>query len=288
MEGIVDAPIDVLERADPRYPARLEDLFDAPERVWVAGALPATPAVAIVGTRRADRAACRFAERLAGELGRSGVGVVSGGAAGVDAAAHRGALAVGAATWVVQAAPLTDPYPRAHRRLFAEVLERGGWLSETAPGRAAHPGRFLARNRLIAALADAVVVVQAPARSGALSTARWASRLERPLYAVPGAPWDPRAAGTVRLLAAGARPCVDAAAILAALDREPAEEGELPPRPPLPAELASVAAALDARPTHVDELVARTGRSAAEVQVALVRLAGLGRAVQSAGGWLAR
>ncbi len=180
------------------YPPRLRTLPDAPAKIWARGALPEDPSVAIVGTRRASRDAIAFTERLAAELAQAGASVVSGGAAGIDTAAHEGALRARGVTIVVQAAPLEAPYPRRNANLFDRVIEQGGgWLSETPPGKHARPFRFLARNRLIAALADVVIVVQAPARSGALSTARWARELERPVLAVPGAPWDPRAEGVV-------------------------------------------------------------------------------------------
>jgi len=204
--------------AAPELPVGVEELADAPARLWAVGTLPRRPAVAIVGTRRADRDALGFARRLARELAERGVGILSGGAEGVDAAARRGALEGEGLTWVVQAAPLDRPYPGKHRRLFGEILERGGgWLSETPPGSPAYPSRFLARNRIVAALADAVVVVQAPARSGALSTARRARELGRPLLATPHAPWDPRGEGCLRLLRKGARLCASADDVAEAL-----------------------------------------------------------------------
>jgi DNA processing protein len=275
------------------FPPGLEELPDAPSRLWVAGSLPRRPAVAIVGTRRADRDALELARRLARELAERGAGVVSGGAEGVDAAAHRGALAGEGLTWVVQAAPLERPYPGKHRRLFAEILERGGgWLSETPPGEAAFPARFLARNRIVAALADAVVVVQAPARSGALSTARHARALGRPVFAVPHAPWDPRGAGCLRLLGKGARLCTSVEDVAEALELAPPERAPSKPkgpaRPSLSPELARVHDALANRPRHADDVARETGLSAPRVQVALVQLAAAGLAVQMEGGWRAR
>ncbi len=277
-----------IARDASEYPASLRDLRDAPARIWARGELPRGPSVAIVGTRRASPEALAFTERLARELAIGRVAVISGGAEGIDAAAHRGALLGGGATVVVQAAALESPYPRKHAALFARVLEGGGaWLSETPPKEGAERWRFLARNRLIAALADAVVVVQAPARSGALSTARFAQTLGRPLFAVPGAPWDPRADGTLALLASGARPC-RSSSDLASLVGAPQVTLKLPTPPPAGVEASErdrVLHALREGPAHVDELVERVKLGAARVQIALVELSMEGRVQQSRGRW---
>ncbi|HEY8432100.1 MAG TPA: DNA-processing protein DprA [Sandaracinaceae bacterium] len=278
----------ISETADD-YPARLRDLRDAPKGIWVRGTLPPGPYVAVVGTRRATPEAEAFTERLAGELARGGATIVSGGADGIDAAAHRGALLAQGRTIVVQPAALDRPYPRSNAALFARVLDGGGaWLSETPLGRRPERWRFLARNRIIAALADVVVVVQAPIRSGALSTARFARTLGRVLYAVPGAPWDPRADGTNLLLVQGARLCRDAADVALALGVPAATEprprgvdGGLPPDP------QAVLRALAEGPAHVDVLVSRTGLSAARVQAALVELSMAGLARRDTSRWRA-
>lgn len=278
-----------IELESAEYPARLRVLGDAPKKVWLRGALPSRPSVAIVGTRRASREALAFTERLALELGRAGVPVVSGGAEGIDAAAHRGALEAGVATVVVHGTSLRDLYPPRHRTLFTQILEAGGaWLSETPIGAPALGFRFLKRNRLIAALVELVVVVQAPARSGALSTARFARALDRPVLAVPAAPWDPRGAGTLALLAAGARMCrapVDVLELLG-LPGIPIDPPRAEPALGSPDAELVVAALLDA-PAHVDELVTRTSLPAARVSVALVELSIARRARQDGGVWRA-
>lgn len=277
--------IEVLERGAAGYPSALLDLPKPPPRVWVCGPLPSGPTVAIVGTRRASPEATAFTERLAAELAHAGVYVVSGGAEGIDGAAHRGALESGR-TLVVHATGLDDLFPSAHRRLFAGILDRGGaWLSETPPGAQGAAWRFLARNRLIAALAQVVIVVQAPARSGALSTAKAAAGLGRPVLAVPAAPWDPRGEGVLGLLERGARICRHAGDVtqLLGLPGVPID----PPRPALPDEQARVLAALADGPRHVDELVSAVGLGAARVQVALVELSMVGLVRQDAGRWRA-
>lgn len=264
----------------------LEDLPRPPDPLFAVGALPARPALAIVGTRRADPDAVVFARRLAARVAAARVDVVSGGAEGIDAAAHRGALDGGGRTFVVQAAALDDPYPRRNRPLFDAVLEAGGgWLGETPSGETNAPWRFLARNRIIAALSDAVLVVQAPFKSGALNTARWALELGRPLFVVPAAPWDRRSAGGARLLKGEARPCLDADDLAEALgvsfDGSPSSADP----PELAGDLAKVYAALSARPRHVDEIAALAELPATRATVALVQLQVRGLVEARAAGW---
>jgi DNA processing protein len=181
-------PVVQIDRAQPGYPQRLCDLAVAPERLWVRGRLPAPSErlVAMVGSRAASGDGCAKAKALAADLGRAGFGIVSGGAFGVDAAAHEGALAVGAPTYAVLGCGIDIAYPDRHANLFARIAVTGGVLSEYDLGTQPRPGQFPARNRIIAALAEAVIVVEAAARSGALITAGCATHLRRPLAAVPG------------------------------------------------------------------------------------------------------
>ncbi len=271
---------------DPASLPRLLELESPPDVLYVRGAVPVRPALAVVGTRRADRGALRFARELSARWAAAGVAILSGGAEGIDAAAHRGALDAGGRTFVVQAAPLEKPFPRANRRLFDEVLAAGGgWLGETPSGEAPLPHRFLARNRLIAALADAVLVVQAPFKSGALSTARWATRLGRPLFAVPAAPWDPRSAGGAHLLREPARPCLVAEDLEAALGRPldaPVEAARV-----LRGELGAVYSALGAQVRHPDDVAAEAGLPVQRVNALLTQLGLEGLAGREPGGWRA-
>lgn len=276
----------------PSHVPGLDELADVPERLWVRGTVPEGTLVGIVGTRRADRAALEFTRALAARLCEAGAGVVSGGAEGVDASAHLGALDAGGPTWVVQAAALDDPYPRKHREMFDRVLEEGGgWLSETPPGEPAYASRFLSRNRIVAAVSRVVVVVQAPARSGALSTAKHALDLGRPLFVVPHAPWDPRGDGCLRLLRGGARPCTrpeDVAEALGLDARATEKKRARPKRPDLPPELAAVWDALSATGRHADDVAREVGMSAARTQVALIQLMARGFAQQGGDGWRVR
>ena len=226
---------------------------------------------------------CRHAR---GDLGaaaaRAGCTVVSGGAIGIDAAAHRGALDAGGETIVVLASSVREAYPPAHAELFAEVSLRGLLLCEHDDG-APYPSRFLDRNRLIAALSSTTVVVQAPARSGALSTARVAKKLKRELYAVPASPWDLRGRGNLQLLEAGAQMLPRASALFEAgsasvlcpqgtLALEAAPSVAKRETATLSVEEAHVLDALSSRPTHIDELTEFTEMSAARLQALLLEL----------------
>jgi DNA processing protein len=161
-----------------------------PLALWVKGALTveslAVRSVGIVGSRSATPYGSQVATELGYGLGLRGFTVVSGGAYGIDSAAHRGALAAGGSTVLVSAGGLDRPYPPSSANLYAEAAEMGALVSESPPGSAPHRGRFLTRNRLIAALSTGTVVVEAAARSGALNTAKHCGRLGRPLMAVPG------------------------------------------------------------------------------------------------------
>jgi len=174
--------------------------------------------VALVGTRHPDPYGIAFAQRLAIELAQAGVGVLSGGALGIDAAAHRGALLGGGRTVVVLPAGLDHWYPKRHAGLYRDVIASGGCLvSQFAPDTPPMHWTFPRRNVLVATLCDALVVVQAPATSGALLTAESARRLGRRLLAVPASPGDKLGRGCLRLLQAGARACTSAADVLSAL-----------------------------------------------------------------------
>jgi DNA processing protein len=193
------APVSTVLRDRPGYPERLaRRLSDAPAVLNVHGTLPPPERlVALVGARAATADGCAVAREMARALGRAGYGMVSGGALGIDASSHEGALDVQAPTFAVLGCGVDVTYPDRHADLFARIAARGGLLSEYPAGTLPKGGHFPRRNRLIAALADVVVVVEAGWRSGALSTAGWARRLGVSLLALSGS------AGTDRLLGQG-------------------------------------------------------------------------------------
>jgi DNA processing protein len=196
----------ILTPEDSGYPAPLRDLTLPPPVLYVRGALASErPAVAIVGSRRMDPYGREAATLFARELAAAGLSIVSGFAHGVDATAHRGALAApGGHTVAVLGTGLGVDYPRGHRRLGDEVAGRGALLSEFPCGARPQSWTFPVRNRIIAALAAATLVVQAAPRSGSLITARLALELGRDVWAVPGRIFDELALGTNDLVRDGA------------------------------------------------------------------------------------
>jgi DNA processing protein len=200
-------------RHEDDYPQSLRDDRAAPPIVSWAGALPNGPAVAVVGSRKPSPDGLEVARALGRGLAAAGVTVVSGMALGIDSAAHEGALQAGGPTIAVLAGGADVAYPRSKRALHGRIRDHGAVLSEAPPGFVPRRWCFPARNRIIAALASATIVVQAAARSGSLITAELAIDLGRDVGAVPGSPLDWRSAGANALLRDGAtvvRDAVDA------------------------------------------------------------------------------
>jgi DNA processing protein len=244
----------------PTFPAALRQLSRPPTSLWTTGRLPRSDErlLAIVGARAASLAGCALAERLAAAAVRAGYGVVSGGALGIDAAAHRGALAAGGVTFAVLGCGVDVVYPDRHGPLFADVVRAGGLLSEYPPGTPPRPGQFPVRNRLVAALAEATIVVEAQPASGALITARLARGLGRRVLAVPGS------AGCDELVATGAALALDDAR---ALPERLA--GVAPAAPEVPAALAPLVRALRAGAAAPIDLALRMGATLPEVLAGL-------------------
>lgn len=195
----------LLAPGDEGWPCRLDDLgAHAPVALWVRGDPAALRfaggSIAIVGARASSGYGEQIAAELAGDLALDGVTVVSGGAYGIDGSAHRAAVREGGVSVAVMAGGADRVYPAGHAHLLQRLSETGAVVSEVAPGGAPTKFRFLRRNRLIAALGDATVVVEAAARSGSLSTAGAAAELGRPLGAVPGSILASTSAGCHRLL----------------------------------------------------------------------------------------
>jgi len=189
------------------YPRMLREIHDPPGVLFVRGTIePADAlAVAVVGTRHASRYGLRQAERLAGSLARAGLTVVSGLARGIDAAAHRGALAAGGRTLAVLASGVMTIYPPEHDKLAEEVVACGALLSEAPPNAQPLSGAFPQRNRIISGLTLGTIVVEAAQRSGALITARHAMEQGREVFAVPGRVDENTSHGCHRLIRDGAK-----------------------------------------------------------------------------------
>jgi len=251
--------VSLVVRGDPAWPAQLDDLQDhAPLCLWVRGDLSVLsrlqPSIALVGARAASGYGDLVARELAAELAGDGIPIVSGGAYGIDGAAHRAALGAGGTTVALLAGGAERAYPAGHTQLIDDIAATGLVVSEVPCGSAPTKWRFLQRNRLIAALTTATVVVEAGWRSGSLNTAGHAADLGRGLGAVPGPITSPGSAGTHRLIRDYGASCVTGADDVR--------------------ELLGVATCTAARPgegrtddsTRVqDALSSRVGRHAAEV-----------------------
>ncbi len=187
---------------DARWPSKLDELSAIPIALVVKGSIDALhiPSLAIVGTRNPTNYGVRVAGDFAAGFVDREWAIVSGGAYGIDAAAHRGALVAEGVTIAVLAAGIDVNYPAGHVNLFAEIAETGALVSEVMPGVRAIPARFLTRNRLIAALSSATLVVEAAFRSGSLRTARDAAELMRPVMAIPGPITSATSEGCHRLI----------------------------------------------------------------------------------------
>ncbi len=280
---------------EPEWPAQLDDLGDArPTGLWVRGRpslrMWALRSVAVVGARACTEYGAHMAATLAAGLAERGWVVVSGGAYGVDGAAHRGALGAGGATVAVLACGVDRPYPRGHTQLITRIAEQGLVVGELPPGDHPTQSRFVMRNRVIAALTRGTVVVEAAYRSGSLVTARAAQRLGRFTIGVPGPATSGLSAGVHELLRGDAMLVTDAAEVAELVG----EMGELAPDrsgPVLPRDLLEpaaqcVLAALPGRGTATVDEIARGASTAKDDAVArLYELRSLGYVERHDDGW---
>ncbi len=288
--------ISLVALGEPEYPLRLQAIDDAPPLLAVRGLLArlTEPAVGMVGSRNASAAGLTIAERLARELAEAGFIVVSGLARGIDAAAHHGSLTQG--TVAVLAGGHDRPYPPEHVDLLQSITQHGAAVSEMPLGWVPRGRDFPRRNRLIAGLVLGVVVVEAARRSGSLITARRALDYGRDVFAVPGSPLDPRAAGTNELLKQGAALVSEARDVIAALapmiERPPPEHPMEEPAPIAvsPAMLPdgdvreAIRALLGPTPVAVDDLIRWSGAPTPVVLTTLLELEVAGRLTRQAGG----
>jgi DNA processing protein len=256
-----DLGLTVLTPGAPGWPEALIGDPEPPAVLFAQGDPSALgrPAVAVVGTRRCTHAGRQVARQLGADLAAAGVCVVSGLALGIDGAAHAGALAAGATPpAAVVGTGLDVVYPRAHEELWQAVAAAGVVLSEAPPGTTPERWRFPARNRLIAGVADVVVVVESRARGGSLHTVESAIERGRTVMAVPGSVRSPASDGTNALLAAGCPPCRDVDDVLVALGLEGASPATRQAAPAPPAGAPSVVLeALGWEPATVEQLAER-------------------------------
>ena len=279
------------------YPPMLRQTDHPPPLVWIRGdpEIFRRPAISIVGARNASVNGLALARRLASDLGSEGHVIVSGLARGIDSAAHTGSLDSG--TIAVYAGGLKEPYPPENEQLSEAIAERGALISEMPIDWEPRSRDFPRRNRLIAALGLALVVVEAAQRSGSLITARLAAEMGRLVFAVPGSPLDPRASGTNGLIRNGATLVTCAADVLE--DLTPLAQAQRPRRelevleeppissstpPPLDNERSVVLEALGPAPTQIDDVLRHTGIHPAQLMTILLELDLAGRLERHGGG----
>jgi DNA processing protein len=286
MDRLAQRGFQVLTWDEPSYPAHLLEIASPPVVLYAWGSLERSDrhAAAIVGTRHPTVYGQAVARDLATALAVHGVTVVSGLARGVDSLAHRAALDAGGRTIAVLGSGLDQVYPPEHRGLAEEIAGQGSIVTEYPLGTRPEAGNFPVRNRIVAGLAKALVVVEAGDASGALITAEFAVDQGREVFAVPGSIYSRASRGTNRLLLQGATPLVSPEDVLEAL--------AVPTQTPtMPEEAVVLGADLESRltglltddPLHADEMVARTHCTPAEVLAALALLELQGRAVSVGG-----
>ena len=272
LAGVTEAGVKWLAKSDPDFPPLLRSIHDPPPGLFLRGAatpeLLRCPGVAVVGARACSPYGAQVARMLGRELAAAGLVVVSGLARGIDGEAHRGALESGGQTVAVLGCGPDRDYPASHAQLAARIRETGLVMAEYAPGVEPAPWRFPARNRIIAGLAAATVVVEARERSGALITADLALEEGREVFAVPGEITSALSAGTNDLLRIGATPLITTREVLDLFGLDvPARDA-----PDLGPDADAVLAHVRDAPASPDELVRKTGLEAPAVATALTEL----------------
>ena len=290
-----DAGVRFVSPGDAEWPGQLDDLGDArPLGLWVRGRpslrMWALKSVAVVGARACTEYGAHMAATLAAGLAEQGWVVVSGGAYGVDGAAHRGALGAGGATVAVLACGVDRPYPRGHTQLISRIAEQGLVIGELPPGDHPTPSRFILRNRVIAALTRGTVVVEAAHRSGSLVTARAAQRLGRHTMGVPGPATSGLSAGVHGLLRGEAALVTDVADVVELVgdigELAPDRRGPVLPRDLLEPATRQVLAALPGRGVARPDEIARSAQTAQDDAIArLYELRALGYVERHGDGW---
>jgi DNA processing protein len=266
----------VLRRSDPLFPPRLRAIFDPPPALYLRGAgdleLLARRAAAVVGARSCSPYGAQVARMLGRELAAAGLVVVSGLARGIDGEAHRGALEAGGVTVAVLGCGIDRDYPASNAQLSRRIEESGVVVSEYEPGVQPAAWRFPARNRIIAGLVEAVVVVEARERSGALITADFALEEGREVFAVPGEITASLSAGTNALLKLGATPLTATDDVLDALGIERAPAAAAAAAVEVSPAATQVLELVRESPCGADELTTRSDLDVGAISVALTEL----------------
>ena len=281
---------------DDAYPKALQTIYDPPPLLYVQGKLLPEDAVAlaVVGSRRCTHYGLEQAERFGALLGRAGFTVVSGGARGIDTAAHRGSLAAGGRTVAVMGCGLAEIYPPENAKLFERIIAsgRGAVISELSMRTAVLAGNFPVRNRIVSGLSLGTLVIEAALPSGALITARVAAEQGRDVFALPGRVDSPLSAGTHKLLRDGAHLTVDLDDILSPLgevgEKIQPDEPLFQTQPGLAGDELAIFQALANGPKSLDELVQQTGLDTGQAASCMTMLVIKGALIQQPGNVFAR
>lgn len=281
--------------ADPEYPRLLLEIPTSPPILYHRGQMQIqenqglVPMVGIVGTRHPTEYGRRWTNKISAALARHGFTIVSGLAAGIDAEAHRGCLAAGGRTVAVLGTGVDVAYPRSNLKLYREIEEKGLILSEYPLGTKADRKNFPPRNRIIAGLCRAVLVMEAAQKSGALITAKYANEFCRDVYALPGSLDNPQSMGCLGLLSKGAHliwsvgHLLEMLGAIPQLDPTPQAEEKKPPLPDLKPELAKILQVISSEGISVDGIGSKTGLDANSIFSGLVELELLGLVTQLPG-----
>jgi DNA processing protein len=286
MEGIERLGIEVVTLGDHTYPRLLREVPNPPSVLYMKGTLvdEDQKSVAIVGTRRCTAYGRQMAATMAEQLARAGVTVISGLALGIDGQAHRGALAGGGRTIAVLGSGVDQIYPSSHRDLAAQIVATGAVISDYPPGTKPDARNFPPRNRIIAGLSRGIVVVEAPARSGALITVDFAADYGRDVFCVPGNALSEYSAGCHAAVRDGARLVTSAADVLEDLGMAAPAPGVAAQQAfPLSEQERHLLNYIRWEPQHIDELSAAAGLTPSQ-SGALLTLLELKGAVRDAGG----
>lgn len=285
LESLTAKQIEVRTLSDETYPRLLREIAVPPAVLFIRGTLDDRPAIAIVGTRKMSVYGRRVTDELVPPLVASGLTVVSGLALGIDGTAHEATLRAGGTTWAILPGGVDRPYPASHEPLARRILESGGALvSEFPPGAEALRHHFPIRNRIIAGLARATIVIEAAERSGSLLTARSALEANRDIFTVPGSIYSPGSAGPHRLIQLGAKLIHDPNDLLVELGLE---QGSVEQRSrvilPDSREERLILDVLGPEPLPLDALVSQIDLDAASVMSTLTLMEMKGR-VRNLGG----
>ena len=277
--------IHCVKKEDPRYPARMKSLPNMPAKLYYIGNLPEdkSPAMAVVGARVCSAYGRIQAFRYAQTMSQNGVQIISGLASGIDAEGHKGALEGNTPTFAVLGSGADVCYPSANRNLYERILrEGGGIITEYEPGTPPMAFRFPARNRIISALADVVLIVEAREKSGSLITAEYALEQGKAIYAVPGAVTDSLSRGCNKLIFDGAGIAYCPEILLGEWGMDSREKNEQTMNKKkvlaLASDLKLLYSILDSRPVAFDTLVRKSGFDARKVSSGLVELTLMGLA----------